>query len=183
MSSSEAQLRFRGRLYQSGLSNAALLKRLRALRNELAGVEQGAVGRAELDGYCKELIKPTLIAHKDSQVRATVACILADMLRLYAPDAPFSPTEIKVCSGIRCADAQKIFRSFVDLLAGLASTSGDSYEDLVYLLESLSTVKSVLLICELPAADAVMAEYFTEFLALAGYVAVWCASSRQEIHR
>ena len=93
---SGVQLRFRGRLYQQGISEDAQLKRVRALRRELAEIEQGAIDRALLDGYCKELVKPALLAHSDEAVRASVACILADMLRLYAPEAPFSSSEIKV---------------------------------------------------------------------------------------
>lgn len=37
----------------------------------------------------------------------------------------------------------------------------------MYLVESLSTVKSALLVCDLPAADDIMTEFFTRFLALA----------------
>ena len=40
---SGVQLRFRGRLYQQGVSQDGQLKRVRALRRELAEIEQGAI--------------------------------------------------------------------------------------------------------------------------------------------
>lgn len=89
-------LRFQGPLYKAGTSVDALKKRLDSFHKELAALDQGAIDTSLLDDYCAELIKPSLMRHKDRSVQVLVGCILSDILRLYAPNAPFTSTEIKV---------------------------------------------------------------------------------------
>ena len=98
MVAARQQLRFRGRLQGADV---------RTLQHELSELEQGAVDAAALDPYCQAILKPAFLRHKDPAVRAGAACVLADMLRLYAPDAPFSPAEIKVRAD-RNADADAV---------------------------------------------------------------------------
>lgn len=50
----------------------------------------------ELDQIRKEIFQPTIMLNKDRVVRASLACCLADLLRLYAPNAPFVAGELKV---------------------------------------------------------------------------------------
>lgn len=120
------RLKFKGKLAQKGSSTDALLKRIKvgaqserfqrerqialygmrftsglaflhqALHTELANLEQELVDVDTLNNVCRELIEPTLMLHKDRAVKAFVACCLADMLRLYAPNAPFTASELKV---------------------------------------------------------------------------------------
>lgn len=90
------QLQFRGPLNKTGISAAELHERLREFQKELSETAQGDLDTSQLDTYCQELIKPTFLRHKHKGIQAIVACILADMLRLYAPNAPFSSLEIKV---------------------------------------------------------------------------------------
>ena len=90
------QLQFRGPLNKTGISAAELHERLREFQKELSETAQGDLDTSQLDAYCQELIKPTFLRHKHKGIQAIVACILADMLRLYAPNAPFSSLEIKV---------------------------------------------------------------------------------------
>ena len=90
------QLQFHGPLNKTGISAAELHERLREFQKELSETAQGDLDTSQLDAYCQELIKPTFLRHKHKGIQAIVACILADMLRLYAPNAPFSSLEIKV---------------------------------------------------------------------------------------
>ena len=90
------QLRFKGPLHAPGAPAGELHARLKALQKELAEVPQGDMDAKQLHPYCQELIKPSVLRHKDKGVQAAAACILADILRLYAPNAPFSATEIRV---------------------------------------------------------------------------------------
>ena len=69
-----------------------------ALHRELAALDQDTVDTSSLDAVKKELISPGLLLGKDRGVKAHVACCLADLLRLYAPDAPYTPSELKVRS-------------------------------------------------------------------------------------
>lgn len=75
---------------------AELLRRLQALSKELKEMEQGESDRDSFTKVAKELAFPGLLHHKDRGVRAWVACCLVDMLRLCAPDAPYTGAQLKV---------------------------------------------------------------------------------------
>ncbi|SPO28169.1 related to PDS5 - precocious dissociation of sister chromatids [Ustilago trichophora] len=155
-----ARLSLKGKLYQKGSSTDALLKRVRHVRTELSEMDQDAVDVNSLKDVCKELVTPALMLHKDKAVKANVACCLADMLRLFAPNAPFTPSELR-----------DIFQFFLHQLTmpqgGLSKPNGPQYPEYFYLLENLSNVKSATLICDLANADELMTEYFKGFLDLA----------------
>jgi len=75
---------------------AELLRRLETLAKELHGLEQQEVERDSLLPVAKELAGHQLLSHKDRGVKAWNACCLVDMLRLCAPDAPYTGKELKV---------------------------------------------------------------------------------------
>lgn len=78
------------------IPTGTLLKRLDALSNELREMDQEEIDKDSLTGVAKELVGPNLLNHKDKGVRAFVACCLVDVLKLCAPDAPFTGTQLKV---------------------------------------------------------------------------------------
>ncbi len=59
-------------------------------------MDQDQVDLDSLKGVTRDLINANLIGHKDQGVRAYVACCISDLLRLYAPDAPYTVRELKV---------------------------------------------------------------------------------------
>ena len=69
---------------------------LRKLHEELAKMEQGVVDKNSLMTSAKELCTTALLQHKDNGVKALVACCLADMLKLHAPDAPYTVNQLRV---------------------------------------------------------------------------------------
>jgi sister-chromatid-cohesion protein PDS5 len=73
-----------------------LLRRLGALAKELRDMEQEDCDRDSLTKVAKDLAGHGLLAHKDKGVRAWTACCLVDILRLCAPDAPYTATQLKV---------------------------------------------------------------------------------------
>ena len=75
---------------------AELLRRLQALAKELRDLEQEQIERKAYDKVAKDLVSSSLLAHKDKGVKALVACCLVDILRLCAPDAPYTEPELKV---------------------------------------------------------------------------------------
>lgn len=158
-SSTMHKLRFKEPLQANGLSASELRGRLQTLHKELTEIGQGNLDTSQLDPYCQELIKPSFIRHKDKGVQAMVACNLADILRLYAPNAPFSQSEIKIL--FRFLLAQLVSPS-----TGLANAEHPLYKDAVYVLDSLSTVKSVVLVCDLPSASDLITEYFQKLWTL-----------------
>ncbi len=76
-----------------------LLKRLDRLTKELAEMDQETTDPASLTKVAKEVASHQLLTHKDKGVRAYTACCVVDILRLCAPDAPFTPSQLKVRLG------------------------------------------------------------------------------------
>lgn len=108
----------------------------------------------------RHLVDNSILLHKNQGVKAYAACCISDVLRLYAPDAPYREDELR-----------DIFQFFVKQLSiGLRGTSSEStpyFDQYYHLLESLSTVKSVVLICDLPNSEELTTEFFREFFLLA----------------
>jgi sister-chromatid-cohesion protein PDS5 len=75
-----------------------LLRRLGALYNEIATLQQEDIDLESLRGPAKDLVAQRLIAHKDRGVKAWTACCLVEMIRIFAPNAPFTGKELKVCA-------------------------------------------------------------------------------------
>ncbi|KAJ3292814.1 hypothetical protein HDU76_007122, partial [Blyttiomyces sp. JEL0837] len=136
------------------IPTAELVKRLKELHTQLSHLEQGEVDLSTLQTIRKDLVMPSLIQHKDKGVRALTACCLAEVLRLFAPDAPYTESELK-----------DIFEFFVRQIMYIADTEGPYFVHYVSLLESLSTVKSVVLVTDLNAEDLVT-KIFKEFFDL-----------------
>lgn len=80
---------------------ADLLRRLQVLFKELRDMDQGEIERDSFAKVAKELISPNLLAHKDKGVKAWTACCLVEILRLFAPDAPYTGQQLKVCGAKR----------------------------------------------------------------------------------
>lgn len=153
---SPLKLKFKDRLVGKGLATDALLKKLKVLHHEIAEMEQEHVELNSLKSVCKELISTTILLHKDKGVKAYAACCLADILRLFAPDAPYTGPELR--------DIFQFF--FRQLSIGLKGSDAPYYTEYFHLLESLSTVKSVVLVCDLPQAEELMTQIFRDFFGL-----------------
>lgn len=148
--SPKQRLTFHGQLAGKGVTTDALLKKLKTLHDQLAVLDQEKVDVNSLSTARTELIHVSLLLHKDRGVKAYTACCLADILRLYAPEAPYTQHELR--------DIFQFF--FRQLSAGLKGTDEPYYNEYFHLLESLSTVKSVVLVCDLPSSDELLHEIF-----------------------
>lgn len=98
--------------------------------------------------------------HRERTVRLLVACCLAQILRLHAPEPPYDGEGLG-----------RIFSLFVQQLRGLSEPSGTYYAHYFGLLESLATVKSVVLVWEVGeeedgGREAVLGELVKTLLAL-----------------
>lgn len=85
------------RVGRSAIPIAELLQRLQTLAQELRNLEQEEVNKDSLTKVSQELASGHLLAHKDRGVRAWATCCIVDVLRLCAPDAPFTANQLKVC--------------------------------------------------------------------------------------
>ena len=44
----------------------------------------------------QSLVSPFILKHRDKDVKAYAACCLADILRIFAPEAPYGEEQLKV---------------------------------------------------------------------------------------
>lgn len=84
------------RVGKSAIPVADLLSRLQILAHELSTTEQDDIDKASLKKVSQELANGHLLAHRDKGVRAWVTSCIVDILRLCAPDAPFTGNQLKV---------------------------------------------------------------------------------------
>ncbi|KAL9104978.1 MAG: hypothetical protein Q9163_000150 [Psora crenata] len=132
---------------------ADLLRRLQALSREMRALEQEESDRGSLTRVAKELASPNLLAHKDKGVRAWTACCLVDILRLCAPDAPYTGHQLK-----------DIFNMLISsILPALADTSDAYHQQHLYVLNSLAQVKSIVLLADIPDSEKLTINLFTTF--------------------
>jgi len=73
-----------------------LLTRLKALLDELRTIDQEEAHRESLMPIAESLAHQSLLQHKDNGVRAWTVCCIVDMLKLFAPDAPYPASKLRV---------------------------------------------------------------------------------------
>ncbi|KAL8775385.1 MAG: hypothetical protein Q9209_000393 [Squamulea sp. 1 TL-2023] len=129
---------------------ADLLRRLQALSKEMRGMEQGENERDSFTKVAKELVSPNLLAHKDKGVKALTASCLVDILRLCAPDAPFTGQQLR-----------DVFNLIIShILPALADPAHAYNKQHLYILDSLAVVKSIILLADIPSAETLIKNVF-----------------------
>ncbi|KAI0862734.1 armadillo-type protein [Xylaria cubensis] len=135
------------------IATGELLRRLEKLSKELADMDQETVDKDSLHGVAKDLASHNLLAHKEPGVKAHVASCLVDVLKLCAPEAPFTPKQLK-----------EIFTLFVRVtLPALWNPSHAYNAQHKYVLASLADVKSILLINDVNNSEELLLELFSTF--------------------
>ncbi|KAL9598954.1 MAG: hypothetical protein Q9219_004137 [cf. Caloplaca sp. 3 TL-2023] len=130
---------------------ADLLKRLNALSKEMQEMDQEESERDSFTRVAKDLASPNLLGHKDKGVKALTASCLVDILRLCAPDAPFTGLQLK-----------DIFNMIISqILPALADPSNAYNNQHLYVLSSLAQVKSIVLLADIPSADTLTKNVFS----------------------
>lgn len=84
------------RVGRAAIPIADLLQRLQTLAQELRKLEQEDIDSSSLTKVSQELATSQILAHKDKGVRAWAICCIVDVLRLCAPEAPFTGNQLKV---------------------------------------------------------------------------------------
>ncbi|PVF91902.1 hypothetical protein CPB86DRAFT_777592 [Serendipita vermifera] len=157
---SPVKLNFDDKLTGRGLSSDNLQRKLKTLLDELHSITEAEPENIDLASFAtvrKELIGTSLILHKDKGVKAYTACCIAELLNVYAPDAPYTANELK--------DIFQFF--FKQLMNGLKGQDAPYYQLYHDLLASLSKTKSAVLMCDLPQAEDLLVETFRDFFSLA----------------
>ena len=137
---------------ENQISTTDLLDRLGQLQDELSTSVQETIDLKSVDKYRTDLINRKLLRHKDNGVRAFVACCISDILRLYAPDAPYTDIQLT---------------DFLKLVLGQFSQMGDPengyYVQQKYLIVKLLEFRSIVLIADLPTSTKLIEELFSIF--------------------
>ncbi|XP_015769541.1 PREDICTED: sister chromatid cohesion protein PDS5 homolog A-B-like [Acropora digitifera] len=126
------------------LSKDELIKRLKNLAHELSNADQ-VDGESKYKEVAASLVKPFILKHRDKDVKAHAACCLADILRIFAPDAPYEEAELRA-----------VFLMITDQLKGLENTKSNLSKKCFYLLENLALVKSFNICLELDFQDIIL---------------------------
>ncbi|KAI2630683.1 armadillo-type protein [Hypoxylon sp. NC1633] len=135
------------------IATGELLRRLEKLSKELVDMDQETVDKESLNHVAKELASPNLLTHREAGVRAFAAACLVDILKLCAPEAPFTPKQLK-----------EIFTLFVKtILPALWDPSNAYNTQHKYVLTSLAEVKSILLINDVTNAEELLLHLFSSF--------------------
>ncbi|KAJ5812967.1 Armadillo-like helical [Penicillium robsamsonii] len=138
------------RVGRSAIPIADLLERLQTLAQELRKLDQEEIDKESLRKVSQELASGNLLAHKDKGVRAWATCCIVDVLRLCAPDAPFTRNQLK-----------DIFTCIVSsIIPALADPSNAYNAQHIYVLGSLAEVKSVVLMVDLDHPDSLIVPLF-----------------------
>lgn len=132
-----------------------LLSRLNALHHELSSLEQDTVDLISLENIKNTLINKKLIKHTNKGVQIYVACCLADILRLFAPDAPYNDSVLSI-----------IFTLFIQQFTNLSDTESPYYENYITLLQIVAEVKLIALMTDLSNKDKLIPQIFELFYSL-----------------
>jgi sister-chromatid-cohesion protein PDS5 len=145
------------RIVQKGQPTDTLIKKLKAARQELAQADQDQIPLKTLDHVRTQIMHDDLLFHKNKDVRIYLACSLAELLRLYAPNCPFNDEQLTT-----------MFAFFLAVIgsstAGLKKGSGQQYTECVTLLSNLVSTRAFALLCERGLGDKPIEAYFAKFL-------------------
>jgi len=143
-------------LTEAGNSRTELAKRLKDVWEHLTKLSQDDRPKG-LEGTTKALGSSRILDHTDKDVRLFTACSLAEVLRIYAPEAPFSSPVL--LQGFALVTAQlRGLSTVTGKQAQVAAAQGHKPVPVLYLLHSLATVKSCIILSELVQQDLPRAE-------------------------
>lgn len=130
---------------------AELLRRLKLLAAELKELQQEDVEKKSIVPKAQELANSQLLGHKDAGVRSYALLCIVDVFRLTAPNAPYKMNQLKEIFA-------HIISSIIPALADPLDPYSQQHQEI---LHSLSDVKSIILVSELPGSDSLVLNLFT----------------------
>ncbi|KAL2171027.1 hypothetical protein VTG60DRAFT_3875 [Thermothelomyces hinnuleus] len=134
-----------------GIPLDTLLKRLDQLTRELAEMDQETTDTSSLTKVAKEVASHQLLNHKDKGVRAYTACCVVDILRLCAPDAPFTPSQLKDVFNL----------TVTSIIPSLFDPSNPYNNQHKYVLRSLAEIKSIVLLLDVDGSENLLLHLFS----------------------
>ncbi|KAK3162588.1 hypothetical protein QOZ80_1BG0091270 [Eleusine coracana subsp. coracana] len=130
------------RLGQPRLGKDALIKLLKQAENALSEFSQSSSLQDTLHALNKSLVQTTLLKHRDKDVKILVAVCFIEVMRVLAPDPPFSDENLK-----------EIFRLFISIFAELAETSSPYLTRRMKILENVAALKCSIILFDIDCED------------------------------
>jgi len=129
-------------------------------------------------------LHPYSRSHYSRGVKAFAACCLADILRIYAPDAPYNADQLRdifqfcivqLSQNLKLAPSttrplapskrgQNDSQSQSTLTSNARITEIPYYTEYCYLIDSFANIRSVVLIVDVPGAEDLITTYFDSFV-------------------
>ena len=103
----KTKLDFRKLELEPTSSTKELLKNLESAQTLLEATEQDAARPSGLKGVARQLVSPGLVEHKSGAVRLWAATCLCEVLRVYAPRAPYGDDELLGVFGLLAASLRR----------------------------------------------------------------------------
>ncbi|XP_074650507.1 sister chromatid cohesion protein PDS5 homolog A-like [Tubulanus polymorphus] len=136
-------------------SDSEMLRRLKAIALKFR--EMGQEDNSQYRSLALYLASEPFMDHTNKDIRLLTACCLADVFRIFAPDAPYMDDAEKV---------KEIFLFFVKQLRGLEDTESASFKRCFYLLENLAYVKSFNICIDIDDTQEVFCSLFKCFFGI-----------------
>ncbi|KAG2602210.1 hypothetical protein PVAP13_5KG660400 [Panicum virgatum] len=133
------------RLGQPRLGKDALVKLLKQAENALSELSQSSSLQDALHALSKSLVQTTLLNHKDKDVKLLVAVCFIEVMRILAPDPPFSDEILK-----------EIFRLFISIFADLTETSSPYLTRRMKILESVAALRCSMIMLNIGCEDLIL---------------------------
>lgn len=128
-----------------------LIRRLKTLAHTLQAMGQDEGMYQQYIPLAIHLAEEPFLMHPSRDVQLLIACCIADVLRVYAPDAPYKdPEQVKT-----------IFLFLIKQLSGLKDPKDPAFKRYFYLLENLAYVKSFNMCFELEDCQEIFCALFT----------------------
>ncbi|XP_049599088.1 sister chromatid cohesion protein PDS5 homolog B isoform X2 [Syngnathus scovelli] len=133
------------------ISKEEMVRRLKMVVKTFMDMDQDSEEQKELYlNLALHLASDFFLKHPDKDVRLLVACCLADIFRIYAPEAPYtSPDKLK-----------DIFMFITRQLKGLEDTKSPQFNRYFYLLENIAWVKSYNICFELEDSNEIFTQLY-----------------------
>lgn len=141
------------RLSQPRLNKDTLVKLLKQAEDALSKLRQSPNLQVAIEPLNHSLVKGNLLHHKDKDVRLLVAVCSTEILRVLAPNPPFSDDVFK-----------DIFRLIVSIFEDLADTTSPYFARRSQILETIAALKCCVVMLDIGCEDLVqrMFEVFFE---------------------
>ncbi|ESQ35214.1 hypothetical protein EUTSA_v10006733mg [Eutrema salsugineum] len=151
---SKALLEAGNNLLNPHSSTDAILSLLDEIESLLSTVEQDPITAVKnaLIPSMKALVSAELLRNPDSDVRVFVVSCLTEIMRITAPEAPYDDDQMK-----------EIFEVTIEAFGKLADASSRSYRKAEAVLDTVSKVRSSLVMLDLECDDLIL-EMFRQFL-------------------